>query len=81
MDTPKEIDQKQMEIFFSRPLKERIRLNFELSDFIREMARRRILRRSPGMPEYEMKAALFQEFYQSEFSDEDMERICAKLKN
>jgi hypothetical protein len=56
-------------------------LTEHLTEFVREMTRRRILKKSPGMPEGEVKAEMFRQFYSGEFTMETVEDICNSLRN
>ncbi len=80
-DTPDYIIKEQIRIFLSMPLKERFILNMELTEFVREMARKRILNQFSGISEKELKAKLFRQFYDAEFISEELEEICKILAN
>jgi len=74
-DTTKEIYQKQFEIFFRKPLKERFLANLELSEFVLMQSRNRIKRINPHFTPREIKQELFRQLYADEFSPEQMEQI------
>lgn len=74
-DTPEYIYNKQFEIFYSKPLKERFLMNLELSEFVRETTRRRIKRQHPDFSEMEIKQEVFRQFYADTFTQEQMSRI------
>jgi hypothetical protein len=80
-DTPDEITQKQLEIFYGKSVKERFLMNLELTEFVRDMTRRRILRKFPDITENELKAKIFREFYSEDFTEDIFKHICNHLIN
>jgi len=79
-DTADKVIHKQLEIFLSKPTRERFLLNLELTEFVREMIRRRILRKAPCMPDNEIKAEMFREMYIGEFPPDKLNEICEYIK-
>lgn len=74
-DTPEYIFNKQFEIFFSKPLKERLLMNFEMTEFVREATRRRIKRNHPEYSELDIKIEMFKQFYSDYFSVQQLNSI------
>lgn len=74
-DTTEEIYKIQHDIFMKKPLKERFLLNLELTEFDREMTRRRILKANPEITEKEIKSKMFREYYSDEFSEDEIIKI------
>ena len=78
-DTSDEIYKIQHDIFMKKPLKERFLLNLDLTEFIREMTRRRILKANPGISEKELKTEIFKETYSDEFSEDEIKKITSRF--
>ena len=78
-DTPDEIYKIQLDIFLKKPLKERFFLNLELTEFVREMTKRRILSENPGISEKKLKKEIFKEYYSDIFSKKEIKNITSKL--
>jgi hypothetical protein len=74
-DTTKDIYAKQFEIFNAKPLRERFLLNLELTEFVRETTRRRILRQNPNFTAKELKEEIFRQFYDDYFTTEQINKI------
>ncbi len=78
-DTSDEIYKIQHDIFMKKPLKERFLLNLDLTEFVREMTKRRILKANPGISKKELKAEIFKETYSDIFSKEEINKITARF--
>ena len=78
-DTPNEIYKIQHDIFMKKPLKERFLLNLGLTEFVREMTKRRIQKENPGISKKELKSKIFREYYSDEFSEEEIKKITAQF--
>ncbi len=74
-DTSDDIYKIQHDIFMKKSLKERFLLNIELTEFDREMTRRRIIKVNIGISEKELKAKIFREYYSDEFSEDEIIKI------
>ncbi len=74
-DTSDEIYKIQHDIFMQKPLKERFMLNLELTEFMREMTRIRIIKKHPEYNEKQIKSAVFREIYHDIFSEEEFREI------
>ena len=79
-DTPKYILQKQYEIISAKPLKERIKGLFELTELSRKIIRNRIKNKFPGISETDLKIELFRIFYKQDFDKETLARITEQMK-
>ncbi len=78
-DTPDEIYKIQYEIFMKKSPEERFLLNLDLTEFIREMAKRRILSQNPEISQNELKVKMFEEFYSDVFNEKEIKNITDKL--
>lgn len=78
-DTPDFIYNKQFEIFNSKPLKERFLLNLELTEFVRAMTVKRILRIKPDLSENDLKIEVFRQTYSEYFTEKQKEIISKSL--
>ena len=79
-DTPKYILRKQYEIISAKPLKERIKGLFELTELSRKIIRNRIKNKFPGISETDLKIELFRIFYKQDFDKETLARIAEQMK-
>ena len=79
-DTPKYILRKQYEIISAKPLKERIKGLFELTELSRKIIRNRIKNKFPGISETDLKIELFRIFYKQDFDKETLARITEQMK-
>ena len=79
-DTPKHILQKQFDIINSKPLKERIEGLFEMTELSRKIILNQIRQKNPELNEIELKIELFKAFYQFDFDNETLSRICENMK-
>lgn len=79
-DTPKHILIKQLEIIRSKTIAERIKMAFEMPQFVFDMAEYRIMKREPNLSKREMVAQRFKEIYAKDFEPEELERIVKHLQ-
>lgn len=79
-DTPKHILQKQFDIFYAKPLKERIAGVFEMTELSRNIIHNQLLLKRPELTEVEVKIELFKIFYRSDFDEETLIRISENMK-
>ncbi len=79
-DTPDFIAQKQYEIFMSKPLEERVLLNLDLSAWVWQMTFLRLKRENPHLPDVEIRILRFIEYYDKEFSPEQIQEISEKMR-
>lgn len=78
-DTTDEIYKIQHDIFMKKPVKERFLLNLDLTEFVREMTKRRILSKNPNLSEKQLKTEIFKETYSDEFSEDEIKKITKKF--
>ena len=74
-DTTDEIYKIQHDIFMKKPAKERFLLNLDLTEFVREMTKRRILKANLGISKKELKSKMFREYYSDVFSEDEIKKI------
>ena len=79
-DTPRDILQKQFEIFMEKPLKTRLNGLFEMTDLSREIIKNRIIAKNPKISEIELKVELFKVFYKSDFDEHSLQQIADSIK-
>ena len=79
-DTPKYILQKQFEIIYAKPLKERLEGLFEMTELSRKIIQNQIVMKQPGLTEIEIKIELFKVFYRFDFDEETLNRIAENMK-
>jgi hypothetical protein len=79
-DTPKYVLQKQFEIIYSKPLKERINGIFEMTELSRKIIKNQILAKNPELSEIDLKVELFKAFYRFDFNEETLGLIAGKMK-
>jgi hypothetical protein len=74
-DTPGNIRKMQFQIIHSKPLKERIKMMTEMTDFSRKLIENQIRRRNPGITDIELKLEVFKAFYKDDFDPPTMKKI------
>jgi hypothetical protein len=79
-DTPKYILQKQFDIIYSKPLKERISRIFEMTELSRKIIQNQIHLKRPELSEIEIKIELFKAFYKFDFDTEKLNVIAEQMK-
>lgn len=79
-DTPDFIAQKQYEIFMSKPLKERVLMNLEVSVWVWNMTFLRLKRENPHLSDAEIRILRFIEYYGKEFSPAQIEEISLEMR-
>jgi len=79
-DTPKHVLQKQFEIMYSKPLKDKIRNLFEMTELSRSIILNQLRLRNPHLSEIELKIELFKTFYRSDFDEETLHKITSEMK-
>lgn len=79
-DTPKHILQKQFDIIYSKPLRERIEGLFEMTELSRKIILNQIQQKNPELSEVELKIELFKVFYRFDFDNETLNRICEDMR-
>ncbi len=80
-DTPPEILKKQFEIFFSKPIQERFRMQIEMMESSVRQAKSLLMKRFPSLSEKELNVEFFKFYYRDSFSNDEMEKIVAWMKS
>jgi hypothetical protein len=79
-DTPQYILQKQFDIMHAKPLKERIKGLFEMTELSRSIIINQLHKKNPELNEIELKIELFKAFYRFDFDLETLNKIAGKMK-
>jgi hypothetical protein len=79
-DTPKYILQKQFEIIFAKPLKDKIAGLFEMTELSRNMILNQLKQKNPELSEIDLKIELFKKFYKFDFDNETLDKIAEKMR-
>lgn len=79
-DTPKYILQKQFEIMYSKPLKDKISGLFELTELSRSIILNQLKQKNPEYSEIDLKIELFKKFYKFDFDNETLDKIADKMR-
>lgn len=79
-DTPKYIMQKQFEIIHSKPLGERIKNIFEMTELSRKIILNQLHLKNPELTEIELKTELFKVFYRFDFDQKKLNQIANNMK-
>ena len=79
-DTPRSVLQKQFEIIYAKPLKERLDGLFEMTELSRKIIQNQIMSKQPELTEIEIKIELFKAFYRFDFDDVTLNRIAENMR-
>ena len=79
-DTPRYILQKQFEIIYAKPLKERLDGLFEMTELSRKIIKHQLASKQPELTEIEIKIELFKAFYRFDFDSVTLNRIAENMK-
>jgi hypothetical protein len=79
-DTPKYILQKQFDIIYAKPLKEKIAGLFEMTELSRKIILNQLRIKHPEMSEIDLKVELFKAFYKYDFDKEELNKIAEEMK-
>jgi len=74
-DTPDNIRKMQFQIIHSKPLKERIRMMTEMTDFSRKLIENQIRRRDPEITDIELRMEVFKAFYKDDYDAPTLKKI------
>ncbi len=80
IDTPKHIYQKQFEIIVAKPLKERLKNVFEMTELSRNIIKNRIKAKNPDISDIDLKIEVFKKFYSSDFDKQTLELIIKDME-
>jgi len=79
-DTPRYILQKQFEIIYAKPLKERLDGLFEMTELSRKIIQNQLVTKQPELTEIEIKIELFKAFYRFDFDKQTLHRIAEDMR-
>jgi hypothetical protein len=79
-DTPKFILQKQFEIIYAKPLKEKIAGLFEMTELSRKIILNQLRIKNPELSEIDLKLELFKAFYKFDFDKETLNKIAEDMR-
>jgi hypothetical protein len=79
-DTPKQVLQKQYEIISAKPLRERLKMAFDLTELSRLIISNSIRKKEPGITDIELKVKLFKTFYRFDFNQEKLDEIAGQMR-
>ncbi len=79
-DTPKFILQKQFEIIYAKPMKDKIAGLFEMTELSRKIILNQLHIKNPELSEVDLKVELFKAFYKFDFDKETLNKIAGKMK-
>jgi hypothetical protein len=79
-DTPKYIIQKQFEIIYAKPLKEKIAGLFEMTELSRKIILNQLRMKHPDLSEIDLKIELFKAFYKFDFDKEKLNKIAEEMR-
>jgi len=79
-DTPRNILQKQFDIIYAKPLRERLAGLFEMTELSRSIIQNQLIHKRPELTEIEVKIELFKIFYRFDFDMETLNKIAGKMK-
>jgi DNA-directed RNA polymerase subunit F len=79
-DTKKNILHKQFDIIRQIPLNKRLNGLFEMTELSRQIIQNRIISRTPGISEAELKVELFKTFYRFDFDTDSLNQIADSMR-
>ena len=79
-DTPRYILQKQFEIIYAKPLKERLDGLFEMTELSRKIIQNQLVTKQPELTEIEIKIELFKAFYRFDFDKQTLNHIAEDMR-
>lgn len=79
-DTPKHIMQKQFDIVFARPMKDKIAGLFEMTELSRKIILNQLRQQRPELSEVDLKVELFKTFYKYDFDIETLNKIADEMR-
>ena len=74
-DTPDFIYQKQFDIIFSKPAKERYLMGFDMIESVKRIVENSIRKEIPAISDSDLRIAVFKRYYQNDFSPNQLETI------
>jgi len=79
-DTPKHILQKQFDIIYAKPMKDKIAGLFEMTELSRNIITNQLKQKHPEYTEIDLKIELFKIFYKYDFDNDTLNKIADKMR-
>ncbi|MFH0865791.1 MAG: hypothetical protein V1904_06330 [Bacteroidota bacterium] len=79
-DTPDHIIKKQFEIIYSKPIKERFLMTFDMIEFARKQAENNIRSKNPLINDTDLMIAVFILFYDKDLPVQTKNNILNKMR-
>jgi hypothetical protein len=79
-DTPMSVLQKQFEIIYAKPLKERLAGIFEMTELSRKIIQNQIMLKQPELTDIEIQIELFKTFYRFDFDKETLNLMAESMR-
>jgi hypothetical protein len=79
-NTPDIVLQKQSEIIQAKPLIERLKMGFEMTELSRTIILNQIRQERPELNEIELKIELLKTFYRDDFDDATLHKIAEEMR-
>ena len=79
-DTPGYILQKQFDVIYAKPLRDRLAGLFEMTELSRSIIQNQLAQKQPELTENEIKVELFKIFYRFDFDERTLNRIAENMK-
>lgn len=71
--------QKQVDIIAAKPIEKRIEMSLDMINLVYDMTKQRILKQNPCLSQGETIVKIFCDFYERDFSQEEVLRICESI--
>lgn len=75
LDTTPEMQEKQLEIFFSKSAEEQVKMGLEMTDFAYQVVRNSVVAQHPDVTEREIAVEIFRRYYENDFSKKQLDII------
>jgi len=79
-DTPEKIRKIQFQVINSKPLKERIKMMTDMTEFSRKLIENQLRRKNPGITDNQIQIEVFKTFYKKDFDAPMMTKIIEKYR-
>lgn len=80
-DTTDQILKKQFEIIYSKPLKERFLMTFDMIEFALKQAENNIRSQNPGISDIDLRIAVFNLFYKNDLPEKIRNSVKNKMRS
>lgn len=81
LDTTLEMQEKQLEIIFSKSAKERVAMGIDMTDFAYQVVKNSVIAQHKDFSEREIAAEIFRRYYENDFSKQELEVIIQAILN